>query len=718
MIGEYFCDAPTVDVFALLRSYEFMKTKTDGPPPQGDESSKPIQFNSQILPLQTKLAGTPLQSPFYSCSVKGRHGSPVFLADPRATRSMISLMDMNAILGGAASHYGGPAAFAELMSALHGIVFEEAKQKNVPWHNLYHLVNDAGHCENGLYAIKANYGFAGMTLEDLKGFRSIHSKLSGHGEAHLFPEGVLLSNGPLGSAFPQSQGLAMADRLAGKDRVTVTAISDGASMEGEAREAFASIPGLARLGKLAPYIMIISDNNTKLTGRIDKDSFSMEPTFTALATFGWKVILLPDGHDLQKCYDVISASIEEVRSNPLIPIAIHAKTIKGIGTKKTAESASGGHGFPLKSPTELKNFISEIYNGEKYPEFFDQWIGELIELEKKLKVTPSGPLKMAEEKIQTGVGLALIKARREGLPIVSITSDLPGSTGVAAFQKEFPEHSFDVGVAESNMISVAAGFSQGGFIPVVDTFAQFGVTKGALPLIMASLSGAPVIGFFSHTGFQDAADGASHQALSYLAMTSSIPYCDTYCLTCSEEAEALVTLAINQFAEARKSGQVPRTTLFFLGRENFPKTYEEGANYRLEQAQIVSDNSHQHSFSVTLLVSGSLLPQALLASRDLAAKNIGSIVINPRRHNRPDMKTILAALEKTNGRMVVVEDHQKIGGLYHLVAGNILTYQSNGKVAALGVNGEFGRSAYSAIELYTRYKLDARSIVEEAMKTL
>ena len=108
-----------------------------------------------------------------------------------------------------------------------------------------------------------------------------------------------------------------------------------------------------------------------------------------------------------------------------------------------------------------------------------------------------------------------------------------------------------VGVAEANMISVGAGLSKEGFIPIVDTFSQFGVTKGALPLIMASLSGAPVIAIFSHAGFQDAADGASHQALSYLSMTNSIPHTDVYCLATSSEAEALVTQAIEKLARIK-----------------------------------------------------------------------------------------------------------------------------------------------------------------------
>src|SRR5690606_35915658 len=149
-----------------------------------------------------------------------------------------------------------------------------------------HLINDAGHCENGLYALKALYGFADLSLDDLKAFRSIQSPLTGHGESHLFPEGVLLSNGPLGSSLPQAQGLCMADRFMGSSRITVTTISDGGCMEGEAKEAFAAIPGLAKNGKMNPFVLIISDNNTKLTGRIDKDAFSMTPSFEALSSLG------------------------------------------------------------------------------------------------------------------------------------------------------------------------------------------------------------------------------------------------------------------------------------------------------------------------------------------------------------------------------------------------------------------------------------------------
>lgn len=645
--------------------------------------------------------------------LRSAKGLDLELADPRATRALVSLMDMNAVIGGAASHYGGPAALAELMSALQALVLQEARHKNKNWHELFHLINDAGHCENGLYALKANYGMAGLTINSLKKFRSIESGLTGHGEVHCFPEGVYLSNGPLGSAFPQSQGLALADALMGNSRVTVCTISDGACMEGEAKEAFAAIPGLAANEKMAPFICIISDNNTKLSGRIDKESFSMQPTFESLKTLGWKVLTLENGNDLQKCLDTLEQAVEIARANPRQPVCVHAKTIKGIGTKKTADSSSGGHGFPLKSATELAAFLTEIYSGEKFPEEFSSWIQELITLEEDKK--KSG-FKDSGEKIQKGVSAAMIKARRDGFPIISVTSDLPGSTGVAEFRKEFPKDSLDVGVAESNMISTAVGLSKLGFIPVVDTFAQFGVTKGALPLTMSALSEAPMICIFSHTGFQDAADGASHQALSYFAMVSSIPHVDVHALTCSEDAEALVAQAIHKISEDRRAGRVPHTQIFFLGRENFPKNYAMNVKYQLGKAQVLADTTAHFDKKVLLVAPGSMVPEAMKAIEILQTQKIGSIVLNPSCLNHLDREAFASAVKKCNGNVITVEDHQLLGSFAQYMTHQLVLMGVQFRIISLGVCGEFGQSAYNAIDLYRKHKMDAESIVIAAKK--
>ena len=670
---------------------------------------------TQIKPLQVKnhLAGHDNKKPQFAKTITLQNKEIVSVADPQSTRSLVALMDMNAVLGGAASHYGGPAALAELMSALHGIIFHDSEKKNEKWFDLFHIINDAGHCENGLYALKANYGMAGLDINALKKFRSLESGLTGHGEVHCFPEGVYLSNGPLGSAFPQSQGLAMAEKLAGTNRTTFCVLSDGAAMEGEAKESLAAVPGLAQKNKLAPFVLIISDNNTKLTGRIDADSFSMNPTFKSLEALGWHVILVEHGNDLQKCAEAIEKAKMMAEQNPAIPVAIWAKTVKGIGTKKTAESASGGHGFPCKSPTELNAFIAEIYGHDQYPNLFQSWIEELIELEKKIKSTATAD---SGEKIQIGISKAMMTAFKKGYPVLSITSDLPGSTGVAGFRKEYPQACIDVGVAESNMISTAAGFSKQGFIPIVDTFAQFGVTKGALPLTMAMLSEAPILGVFSHTGFQDAADGASHQALSYMAMLATIPGVDLYSLSSSEEAAALMTEVIENFVKDRSEGKIPHSSIFFLGRENFPKTFKTEQNkitYQLGRPQVLKENLNAKK-NVLLITTGSLVGQALMASDQLKEKSIGSAVVNMSCLNRLDPKDLKDLVLKCEGRVVTVEDHQVLLGFGSFVIHKLVESGLNIHVKSLGVHGKFGQSAYNAIELYRKHGFDSESIVSAA----
>jgi transketolase len=667
----------------------------------------------------SRLAPNPNRELRYRTSVRLKTGENLEVADPTATRALVALMDMQAVLGGAASHFGGPSAFAELMSALHGLVFHEASQKNLPWHELFHILNDAGHCENGLYALKANYGFADLTLDSLKGFRSIQSQLTGHGEAHIFPEAVYLSNGPLGSCLPQTQGLSFADRLSGRSRVTVTAISDGGCMEGEAREALVAIPGLAAKGRMNPYVLIISDNNTKLSGRIDQDAFSMESTFSTLSAFGWKTIRLDEGHNLQKCVTVLEEAFAAARANPNQPVAVHAKTIKGYGTAKTEQSASGGHGFPLSDPKDLLPFIQEIYKGQPVPTEFQVWAQELVE-NKKLSAAsaPSGVATgVKSEKVQVGVSQALIKKRKEGRPVVSISSDLGGSTGVAGFHKEFPQFSQDVGVAEANMISMAAGLSREGYVAVVDTFAQFGVTKGALPLTMAALSEAPVIGIFSHVGFQDAADGASHQALAYIAMTAAIPHTDVYCLSSSAEAESLVGQAVDEIHEAYKRGQVAHNKIFFLGRENFPQRYlPADYSYKLGEAQVVFDNTQKFSGRLTIVAAGAMLHQALEAAYKLDEQKIGVCVVNPSVINHPDISTLRTCLRNTGGNLLTVEDHQITGGMGSLLIHALQQNDLQVRAHSLGVRGEFGQSAYNAIDLYRKHGLDAEAILKAAMK--
>ncbi len=666
------------------------------------------------LDLKSRLAAAPAGGLRFAVRVRNRAGDEVVLADPRATRALVMLMNIHAVGGGAACHWGGPAAFAEINAALHGIMFGVGDR---PWHEAYHYVNDAGHAENGVYALRANYGFDGLTLEDLRGFRSIVSKLTGHGESHLNPEGVLLSNGPLSSSVGQAQGLAMADRVAGSDRVTLLVVSDGASMEGEAKEAYAAIPGLATRGRLNPFLMVSSDNDTKLSGRISGDSFSMQPSLEALDDLGWQVLKVNEGHNLEAVYQAIEQGLEEARSNPRRPVCIWVKTVKGYGIESTAADKAGGHGFPLKDGEKALEWLAELYAGEEPPAVLKDWAVELRavweakEAEKNAKAAVSAPAAVGvkKDKIQAGLAKGAIRAAVEGYPVYSISSDVQGSTGMAPFQKTFPDRWVDVGIAEANMVSVGAGFSKRGYVAVVDTFGQFGVTKGNLPLTMAALSQAPVIAVFSHVGFQDAADGASHQATTYFAAVSSIPHTTVVVPSCADEAEALMYEAIVRQAEDRKAGRDGESVVFFVGRENYPVSWVSGFEPGGGKAQVLSEGG-----DVVLVSCGPLLGKAIEAGRLLESQGIRAAVVNQAFVNRVDVATLAPLVKAASGRLVTLEDHQVVGGMGAMLSHALSQAGVAHQVRSLGITGEFGQSAYLAEQLYEKHGMTAKAMAEAA----
>ena len=639
-----------------------------------------------------KLCKSPSSEPIYPVVIKNSKGVEVVCGDPKFSRALLALMNMGAVNGGAACHWGGPAAMSECWSALHSLMFQKDD-----WYEQYNFINDIGHAENGIYALRTNLGYGDLTLETLKGFRSIKSKLTGHGESHLYPEGVLLSNGPLGSSLGQAQGLCFADRLSGKERVTIVTMSDGASMEGEAKESFAAIAGLASKDKMNPFVLVISDNNTKLSGRIEKDSFSMKPSFEVMKDLGWETIKVDKGNDLESCYHSLELAIEKAKSQKK-PVFVWLKTVKGFGVKSTEESSSGGHGFPVKPYSEeIGSFVREVL-GSDIPSSLLHWTKELTTRPSSSEDSTSA---IPKEKAQAGFSRGAINAVKNGFPVFSVSSDLAGSTGMNAFQNAHPELSLDIGIAESNMVSHAAGMSKAGHIPIVDTFAAFGVTKGNLPLIMAALSACPMIAVFSHTGFQDAADGASHQSLTYISALGSIPHTKLIVVSTSAEAEAFMEMAISDIASKKEKGIHPDSYIFYVGRENFVKSFDTVTSFSFGKAQVIRKGTKG-----VVVSAGPTIFSALEVADELDLTVINNSCVND-----IDYETIIKELEG-NHKLVTVEDHQLIGGLGQQVVFSLKQARAKFNSVSLGVKGEFGQSAYKAGELYAKHGLDGKAIRE------
>lgn len=258
-----------------------------------------------------------------------------------------------------------------------------------------------------------------------------------------------------------------------------------------------------------------------------------------------------------------------------------------------------------------------------------------------------------------------------------------------------------------------AGVAKAGFIPIVDTFGQFGVTKGNLPLTMAALSQSPVIALFSHVGFQDAADGASHQATTYFAATSAIPHTVVIACSCANEAEALMYKAITRIAKAREAGQDGESAIFFVGRENYPLYFDEQAKYPWGKAEVLMTGK-----DVVLVASGPLVGDALEAGRSLKEKGVSATVIANPFINRVDVETIGGAVRACGGRIVTIEDHQLICGMGGQIAHALSLAGITHSMKSLAIKGEFGQSAYIAKDLYEKHGLTAAGLVKAANELL
>ncbi|MAF76934.1 MAG: transketolase, partial [Halobacteriovoraceae bacterium] len=237
-------------------------------------------------------------------------------------------------------------------------------------------------------------------------------------------------------------------------------------------------------------------------------------------------------------------------------------------------------------------------------------------------------------------------------------------------------------------------------------FAQFGITKGNLPLIMANLSQGPVICLFSHTGFQDAADGASHQATTYFSAVSAIPHTTVISCSCSKEAEEYMYAAVKEYKELSESGKTPNSFVFFYGRENFPHYFDSEQKYEWKKAQVLATGD-----AATIVATGPMVKKAMTAAAELEKEGIKVTVINNAFVNEPDVATIRSALSQTGGRLITIEDHQVKCGMGAMLTHQLLQEGVEVKgYKGLGIQGEFGQSAYKADQLYARHGLSVEGL--------
>lgn len=303
--------------------------------------------------------------------------------------------------------------------------------------------------------------------------------------------------------------------------------------------------------------------------------------------------------------------------------------------------------------------------------------------------------------IRNGFGEGLLGAAKKDPNIVALCADLTESTRMEAFAKEFPSRFIEVGVAEQNLVTVAAGMAAMGKIPFTSSYAAFSPGRNWEQIrttICLNERNVKIVG--SHAGVSVGPDGATHQMLEDIALMRVLPHMRVI-VPCDSIEATKATLAM----AADDSPAYLR-----LGREKSPVVTTDRTPFSLTKAQVFHSGS-----DVTIIACGTLVYQALIAAEELAKASISAEVINCAVIKPLDSERILASASKT-GAVVTAEEAQVNGGLGGAIA-ELLGERLLTPIIRVGMRDRFGESGQPA-ELMEYFGLTSKSITKAAKEVI
>lgn len=309
--------------------------------------------------------------------------------------------------------------------------------------------------------------------------------------------------------------------------------------------------------------------------------------------------------------------------------------------------------------------------------------------------------KIDDKETRAGFGEGILEAGRKNPNVVALTADLAGSLKLNAFIKEFPERFIQCGIAEANMMGVAAGMTIGGKIPYTTTFANFSTSR-VYDQIRQSIaySGKNVKICASHAGLTLGEDGATHQVLEDIGMMKMLPGM-TVIVPCDFNQTKAATMAIAEY-----EGPV----YLRFGRPKWANFTSPDQPFEIGKAQILA-----HGTDVTIFACGHLVWLAVEAAKDLAAEGISVELINIHTIKPLDEATVLESIRKT-GCIVSAEEHQINGGLGDSIA-NVAARECPVPHEYVAVQDTFGESG-TPTQLLEKYGLTKDNIIQKAKKTI
>jgi transketolase len=525
-----------------------------------------------------------------------------------------------------------------------------------------------GHDVPGLYA--ALHALGVVPTERLLRLRRLGG-LDGHPDVGV--PGIEANSGSLGMGLSKGRGMAWAKRHLGRGGIVVVMTGDGELQEGQNWEAFASAAH-QRIGNL----WAIVDRNQLQSDRPTEEILALGDLEAKLRAFGWHVEVC-DGHD----HDTLASAFAAMRAAPdEMPKILIANTIKGRGVSFMEHPAA------LRDGGGTYRWHAGAPDDDAFERAHAELVARIAERLPDLKLEPVPPLEervslegepesgagmrtvVTDEYVAAAYGEELLQLVTEHPEVVVLDADLASDCRVRSVELHQPARFVEVGIAEQDMASMAAGLARQGLLPVVNSFASFLASRANEQIYNQASEGTKVIYALHYAGLIPAGPGKSHQSVRDISLLGALPNMTIVQPTNSDESRALLRWAVEDAEES---------VAIRLAIGPSPRRVDLDASPVFGRGTTLRDGD-----GPTLLAYGPVLVhEALVAAETLAARGVYLRVVVTPWLNRFDQEWLDDEVA-TPEDVFVLEDHAPVGGL-----ADALRRVLNGRtrVTAFGVEG-------------------------------
>jgi len=635
-----------------------------------------------------------------------------------------------AIHAAESGHPGGSLSIMDVVANLYMHTMRH-NPKNPTWEDRDRLFWSAGHKAPALYVGLAQAGY--FPMDDTATLRRYDSPFQGHPH-WLKLGGVEMSAGSLGQGLGVAVGDALAARLDAKDYRVYVIMGDGEQQEGSIWEAAMS----AGQFKLDNLCAVVDKNGLQIDGSVC-DVMDVDPLADKYRAFNWHVIEI-DGHDPQEIHD----AFDEAKATRGKPTVLIAQTVKGKGVS-FMENVAGWHGKATGSREELDKALADLRVPSITPARVDALlkVAETYQAKVSKRIDARVPsfkkdywwnsgkrMAAGMDPTRAGFGRGLAEAGSDPR-VVCLHADISDSIKITDFEKADAsrmDRVFSVGIAEQNMMQVAAGLAKEGKIPVTGTYGVFASgrpwdqirTTICYGNLNVKIGGA-------HGGVSVGADGATHQALEEISLMNCLPN-----MNLSVPADAVETRKATLAALLQIEGPV----YLRFAREATPVITTDDTPFEWGKANVIRYRGEADAFvdafetqlagayvgeseDVALIACGPVVAEAMRAAWILKEEyGIEARVVNVHTVKPFDRAAVETAADEV-GQLITIEEHQ-VGGFGNLVAAAALGRKNPRRAAHLemmGVPDTFGESGMPW-ELMKVYGLTAEHIARKALEIL